>query len=166
MCPTGRHSLLPAAASSSSAAAAISPDLLPAFNVLDADRDGKIGRDDLKSFYSSRSGPDSLSDDAIGAMISAADSDRDGFVQFEEFESVLGRRQPTGGSIMEEVFRVIDRDGDGRVGFADLKSYLELAGMGAGDDDVRAMIRMGGGDEEQGIGLESFVRILTVGFAN
>ena len=163
MCPTGRYPL-------PSSAAVFSPDLRPAFDILDFDRDGKISRDDLKSFYSEKSAAEdsivaAVEDDVIGSMMSAADSDRDGFVEFSEFEGVLGRRVGSGLGIMEEVFRVMDRDGDGRVGFEDLKAYLELAGMGLGDEDVMAMIRMGGGDESQGIGLEALVEILAVDFA-
>jgi hypothetical protein len=43
MCPGGKYAGLdhPAGAG----------DLRPAFDVLDADRDGRISRDDLKSFY-------------------------------------------------------------------------------------------------------------------
>lgn len=146
-----------------SAAAVSSPDFRPAFDVLDADRDGKISRDDLKSFYSASVGP--TDDDVIASMISAADSDRNGFVDFEEFERVLAGGGGAGGGelgIMEEAFRVMDRDGDGLVGFEDLKKCLEWAGMGLGDEDVRAMIRMGGGDENEGVRLEGLMKILAV----
>ncbi|WOL15980.1 calmodulin-like protein [Canna indica] len=162
MCPSGRHHR----------GDNPSPGLRPAFDVLDADRDGKISRDDLKAFFSSSSSglaAPPLSDDDIGQMISAADADSNGLVEFEEFERVLARRGGAGGGdVMAEAFRFMDRDGDGKVGFGDLKAYLEMAGLPAGDEDVWAMLRLGGGgrDAADGVSFDGLLRILAVDFAN
>ncbi|MQL82155.1 hypothetical protein Taro_014621 [Colocasia esculenta] len=103
--------------------------LRPAFDVLDVDHNGRIGRDDLKAFYSGGGSED----EAIGSMIAAADADRDGYVAFEEFEWVVlrggGGGDSGGGGMMEEVFWVMDRDGDRRVGFADLRGYMDWAAL-------------------------------------
>ncbi|KAM0914151.1 hypothetical protein ACQ4PT_011695 [Festuca glaucescens] len=154
MCPGGRYAGLDLPAGAG--------DLRPAFDVLDADRDGRISRDDLKSFYASNTGGNAAatSDDDIAAMIAAADADRDGFVQYHEFEGLLA---PAATSAMEDVFRLMDRDGDGKVGFEDLKAYLGWAGMPVADDEVRAMISVAG-DGDGGVGLEALARILAVDF--
>ncbi|OEL33852.1 hypothetical protein BAE44_0005127 [Dichanthelium oligosanthes] len=158
MCPTGRYLGLDLSAVG---------DLRPAFDVLDADRDGRISRDDLKSFYAS-SGTTAggrFDDDDLAAMIAAADADRDGFVQYHEFERLLaGRAAVAGGrSAMEDAFRLMDRDADGKVGFEDLRAYLVWAGMPAADDEVRAMLRLAGGrDGGEGVGLEALARVLAV----
>jgi calmodulin len=155
MCPGGKYAGLdhPAGAG----------DLRPAFDVLDADRDGRISRDDLKSFYANTGG--ATSDDDIAAMIAAADADRDGFVQYHEFEGLLGRASTKGAatSAMEDAFRLMDRDGDGKVGFEDLKAYLGWAGMPVDDDEVRVMISVAG-DGDGGVGLQALARILAVDF--
>ncbi|KAL1548222.1 calcium-binding protein CP1-like [Salvia divinorum] len=141
-------------------------NLRSAFDVLDADGDGRISHADLRAFYGGISGSDD-DDDVIGSMISAADSNRDGFVEYEEFRRVLGggdgrkRREGVNGA-MEEAFRVMDKDGDGKVGMEDLKVYLEWAGLEARDEDVRAMIRLGGGDETGGVTFEGLLKILAV----
>lgn len=166
MCPTGRYLGLDLSGAGG--------DLRPAFDVLDADRDGRISRDDLKSFYAA-AGPaagDRFDDDDLAAMIAAADADRDGFVQYDEFERLLAGRAAAaaaaaGGagrrSAMEGAFRLMDRDGDGMVGFQDLKAYLDWAGMPAADEEVRAMIRVaGGGDGGEGVGLEALAGVLAV----
>ncbi|XP_010938230.1 calcium-binding protein CP1-like [Elaeis guineensis] len=158
MCPSSRYPSL-----RDLAAGAAPEDFRPAFDVLDADRDGKISRDDLKAFYSGFASP-ALSEDDISSMISAADADRNGFVDFDEFQRVLGRLS-AGGSVMKEAFRVMDRDGDGKVGFEDLKAYLGWAGMPIGDEEIRTMIRMGGGDAADGVGFDALVKILAVDFA-
>ncbi|KAG8096240.1 hypothetical protein GUJ93_ZPchr0013g36440 [Zizania palustris] len=139
--------------------------LRPAFDVLDVDRDGRISREDLKSFYANAATSEAFDDDDISAMIAAADADRDGFVQYEEFERLLGRAAdgPRCRSAMEDVLRMMDRDGDGKVGFDDLKAYLGWAGMPAADEEIRAMIRVagGGGDIGDGcVGLEALAVVL------
>ncbi|CAN6325419.1 unnamed protein product [Urochloa humidicola] len=166
MCPTGRYLGLDL-----SAAAGAGGDLRPAFDVLDADRDGRISREDLKSFYATAgtAGGGRVDDDDLAAMIAAADADHDGFVQYDEFESLLaGRAAAAAGgagrlSAMEDAFRLMDRDGDGKVGFDDLKAYLGWAGMPAADEEVRTMIRVaGGGDVDEGVGIEALARVLAV----
>jgi calmodulin len=164
MCPGGRYAgldLLPAGAGAG--------DLRPAFDVLDADHDGRISRDDLKSFYANASAggaaKERFDDDDIAAMIAAADADLDGFVQYHEFEGLLGRAGAGGGvpSAMEDAFRLMDRDGDGKVGFEDLKAYLGWAGMPVADEEIKAMISVAG-DGDGGVGLEALARILAVDF--
>ena len=161
MCPGGRYAGLDLPAGAGAG------DLRPAFDVLDADRDGRISRDDLKSFYANAATKERFDDDDIAAMIAAADADLDGFVQYHEFEGLLGRAAAGGGgrrsSAMEDAFRLMDRDGDGKVGFEDLKAYLGWAGMPVPDDEIRAMISMAG-DGDGGVGLQALARVLAVDF--
>eukprot|EP00262_Sarcandra_glabra_P001440 TRINITY_DN1153_c0_g1_i4.p1 TRINITY_DN1153_c0_g1~~TRINITY_DN1153_c0_g1_i4.p1 ORF type:complete len:159 (-),score=22.10 TRINITY_DN1153_c0_g1_i4:255-731(-) len=154
MCPSGRHPR--------SEIAAIS-DFRPAFDVLDANRDGKISLDDLRTFYTGLSGA-IADEEEIDTMISVADSNKDGFVEFEEFETVLGSRKSSSSEneAMREAFKVMDRDGDGKVGFDDLKSYMNWAGFSATDEDIKAMIKMGGGHEKDGVCFEGLLKILSV----
>ncbi|KAK4759329.1 hypothetical protein SAY87_022460 [Trapa incisa] len=152
-----------------------SGDLRSAFEVLDADRDGKISPDDLRTFYSGIHGASAGGDnDLIGTMITVADSNRDGFVEYEEFERVLdgvrerseGRRRSSGGggarSVMEDAFRIMDKDGDGKLCREDLRSFMELAGIGASDKEIAAMIRMGGGDDARGVTYEGLLKVLAI----
>ncbi|KAJ8623420.1 hypothetical protein MRB53_031949 [Persea americana] len=148
MCPSGRSEV------------AGSLKIRPAFQVLDTDRDGKISLDDLRTFYAGFNGAGATEED-MGSMISVADSNRNGFVEFDEFEQVLGCTIKSGGGFMEDVFRVMDRDGDGKVGFDDLKSYMSWAGLYSSDDDIWAMIRLGGGDGK-GVGYDGMLKILSV----
>ncbi|XVE82283.1 hypothetical protein DITRI_Ditri15bG0136000 [Diplodiscus trichospermus] len=153
MCPSERNLSRPA-------------DFKSAFEVIDADRDGKISREDLRRFYAGFSnGFDD--DEMIGTMISMADSNRDGFVEYEEFERVLGgsRKKASGFGVMEDVFKVMDKDADGKLSHDDLKSYMNWAGFSASDEDIKAMIRLGGGDENEGVSFHGLLNILAVDFA-
>ncbi|XP_043723602.1 calcium-binding protein CP1-like [Telopea speciosissima] len=159
MCPSGR--------TSSWGLEGVCTDFRPAFDLLDVDRDGKISLDDLRKFYSSFffSGANITSDEDIDSMISVADSNKDGFVEYDEFERVLippSQFQSGDKYVMEDMFKVMDRDGDGKVGFDDLRTYMNSAGFPAGDQDVKAMIRLGGGDENDGISYEGLHKILTL----
>ncbi|XP_010260417.1 PREDICTED: calmodulin-related protein 97A-like [Nelumbo nucifera] len=135
-----------------------------AFEVLDTDRDGKISRDDLRSFYARF--PDA-SDEDIGSMIWVADFNKDGFVEYDEFKRVLGcdcrRSSPHANWVMEDMFKIIDKDGDGKVGFEDLRIYMNWVGISATDEDIWAMIRLGGADGKEGISYEGVLKILAVG---
>ncbi|CAI0626232.1 unnamed protein product [Linum tenue] len=157
MCPSGRTLV------------AATTELKSAFDVLDADRDGKIGSDDLRRFYAGFSNAGEEEDTIIGTMISLADSNKDGFVEFEEFERVVGgndckdKNSPSAGGVMAEVFKAMDKDGDGKLSHGDLKSYMHSAGFEASDDDIRAMIRLaGGGEENDAVSYEDLLRILNV----
>ncbi|MCD7447066.1 hypothetical protein HAX54_022416 [Datura stramonium] len=163
MCPTGSvlHS-----------EATFRPNLQSAFDVLDVDRDGKISSDDLRASYGGFVGGDS-EDDVIGTMMTVADINKDGYVEFEEFEKVLEssrsrkgeeKRRNGRGNVMEDAFKEMDKDGDGKVGVEDLKSYLNLAGLQVDDDDdVKAMIKLGRGDDENGgVTYEGFLQILSL----
>lgn len=64
-------------------------------------------------------------------------------MEYEEFENVN-----VSSCVMEDVFNDMDRDGDGKVGYGDLCSYLDSAGIQVNDDDIKAMVRLGCGDDD------------------
>ncbi|XP_060197681.1 calcium-binding protein CP1-like [Lycium barbarum] len=150
MCPTG---------SALHSKATGKPNLRSAFDVLDVGRDGKISTNDLRTSYGEFLGDSE--DDVIGTMMTVADSNKDGYVEFEEFQKVLDSSRRV--NVMEDVFKVMNKDGDGKVGAEDLKSYLNFAGLQA-DDDVKAMIKLGRGDNDEngGVTYEGFLKILSL----
>ncbi|CAN8255620.1 unnamed protein product [Cochlearia groenlandica] len=139
------------------------PDFRQAFQVIDADRDGKISSQDLRLFYAgiSRSASSSPSGEIdTDEMISVADANKDGYVEFEEFEKVLETASYCkSNGLMKDVFEVMDRDGDGRLSYGDLKSYLDSAGLSSSDDEIDAMIRLAGGDSNGGVSFEGLLTI-------
>ncbi|CAM8921383.1 hypothetical protein QQ045_032067 [Rhodiola kirilowii] len=133
------------------------PLFRPAFDVLDTDGDGRISREDLQSFYTD--------EDVIGSMISSADFNRNGVVEYEEFERILSDSVASGDrggvGVMEEVFKSMDADGDGRVSYSDLKTYLSGAGLVVSDEEIEAMILLGGGGPD-GVSYEGLLAILAI----
>ncbi|KAI3821799.1 hypothetical protein L1987_09372 [Smallanthus sonchifolius] len=147
MCPTGT-SLWPARTIS---------DLRSAFEILDVDRDGKISHEDLKTSYAD------ADDDVIGSMMTVADSNKDGYVEYEEFEKLLEGDSNRSGGVLEDVFKAMDGDSDGKLGYGDLRSYLNSAGFEVSDDEIKGMIKLGDGDDESGgVTFDGFMKILAV----
>ena len=62
-------------------------DLQDAFNVFDADADGRIGVNDLKKVIQSLG--ESLSEAEISDLFQVADHDKDGFINFKEFSQLM-----------------------------------------------------------------------------
>ncbi|CAH2044612.1 unnamed protein product, partial [Thlaspi arvense] len=54
---------------------------------------------------------------------------------------------------------VVDANKDRRLSYSDLKSYMELAGLDAKDDEIKAIIRLGGGDSNGCISFDGLLRI-------
>ena len=40
----------------------------------------------------------------------------------------------------------MNKDGDGKLNHEDLKNYIAWAGFATSDEDIKAMIKLGGGD--------------------
>ncbi|OAY27613.1 calcium-binding protein CP1 [Manihot esculenta] len=156
MCPSGR---------SLASNTKTTSDFKEAFDILDADHDGKISRDDLRRFYAGLSSGDADNDEVLGSMISVADFNKDGFVEFEEFKRVLdgnGKKRSCNNGVMEDVFKVMDKDGDGKLSHDDLKSYMQWAGFDASDDDIKAMMKLGGGADKDGVSFGDLLKILSL----
>ncbi|KAK8585890.1 hypothetical protein V6N13_050860 [Hibiscus sabdariffa] len=144
-----------------------------AFEVLDRDGDGKISREDLKRFFEAAlyfpNGTSDDDDEMIEAMISLADSNNDGFVEYDEFERVSGLSESKQAAlsscfeVLGDAFKVMDKDGDGRLSYEDLKKHMKWAGLSAEDEDIKAMI--GFGDENEGVSFDALLKILVVDFA-
>ena len=137
--------------------------LRPAFEVLDVDGDGRIGREDLKSFFSSSAPPQKSSEPVIRSMIAAADANRDGYVAFNEFEDIL--HGGDGVTIMEEAFKKMDVDQDGELGLEDLKEFMKQAGLSTENEDIVGMISLAGLRGGEGVCFKDFLKVIAVDFA-
>ncbi|XP_050150526.1 calcium-binding protein CP1-like [Malus sylvestris] len=127
-----------------------------ASTVSDVDHDDKISKDDLRAFYAGFSSS-AAEENLTRLMMSTAD--KDGFVQYEEFEHILacddGAKSP---GVMEDVFKVMDKDGDGKLSHEENTSFFFIAT----DEDIKAMIKLGGSDENQGVTYAGLLKILAV----
>jgi len=184
MCPSGRNRRLPSEIKSWTE----EPwKVKEAFNLLDKDGDGKIGLSDLQDFFSSSrfNVGKGLSREEMESMISVADTDNSGSVDFEEFHRILRlimpeidetekRRSNTDDVQMwalKEAFNVIDTDGDGIVSAEDLKTFFssitasassssEISNAMMSEEDLGDMIEAAGGSAKCGVCYEGFARLM------
>ncbi|KAF7852053.1 hypothetical protein BT93_L1142 [Corymbia citriodora subsp. variegata] len=109
-------------------------------------------------------------EDVLVTMMAVVDANRDGFVEFEEFkrrgregrEDKLKEDAVAGGRLMEDVFRSMEKDGDGRLSYEDLRSYMVWAGQGTSEDEIKVIIRLGGSRKAEGVSLDGLMKVLAV----
>ncbi|GLJ31618.1 hypothetical protein SUGI_0634720 [Cryptomeria japonica] len=143
-----------------------SPSVKEAFNLLDRDGDGRIAFNDLQDFFSTCK-QHYLSKEEIESMISVADKDHNGFVEFEEFEGLVTElmmvdEKNEENTALEEAFRVMDKDGDGIVSVGDLKSFMGDAMHNVNDEDVVGMMKAAGACAQSGICCKDFLALITM----
>uniref|UniRef100_A0A0D6QXV5 EF-hand domain-containing protein n=1 Tax=Araucaria cunninghamii TaxID=56994 RepID=A0A0D6QXV5_ARACU len=144
-----------------------SPNVKEVFHVLDRDGDGRIAYSDLQDFFRS-SHHHNLSEEEIESMLSVADMDRSGSVEFEEFEvlmnALMTREEENGGDALEEAFRAMDRDGDGVVSVGDLKSFMAVAmqNVDVREEDVVEMMEAAGARAESGMCYKDFLALIMI----
>ncbi|CAM6039208.1 unnamed protein product [Sphagnum compactum] len=162
-----------------------------AFDLLDRDGDGNIMESDLTEFLqisNLQNKTTSLSPDEIKRMIAVADMNGDGAVSFDEFRTLLLQQQqkntnpfgaatpPTrrstrtsagGSTYLEDMFRVLDRNGDGVLCSEDLKQVMNtIMGQALSADDLAYMLATastgrGSSSHDSYVSFQDFVRFMT-----
>ena len=98
------------------------------FLSLDADKDGKLSKDDLEKGFT-QANPGQTVD--IQAIVRSMDSDGSGFVDYSEFlMAAVNWKQVLTTEVMENAFKAFDIDGNGKIEVGDVKGMLQ------GEQDV------------------------------
>jgi Ca2+-binding EF-hand superfamily protein len=141
-----------------------------AFNLLDQDGDGTIKAEDLASFLQ-QSFKSTLTIEDIDLMISLADRDGSGSVNFDDFFSLLTQSSPVvenpkqsaksfsslGDEALREMFRMLDRNGDGVVCSEDLGGVMvEALGQSLSADDLTLMLETATGAGDRKVTFQDF----------
>eukprot|EP00249_Psilotum_nudum_P010216 c22407_g1_i2 orf=377-898(-) len=123
--------------------------LKEAFSLLDKDGDGAISHSDLYAFFESCN-KSVINDQEIKDMIAYADTDGNGRVDYQEFENLLGAETDEMGSTLassyledpslQEVFRIMDQDGDGVLSMDDLRQFWRESGYPISQEDLEMML--------------------------
>jgi Ca2+-binding EF-hand superfamily protein len=125
------------------------------FKMLDADKDGKVSLEEL--FLAIKSGKLGLlhSETGCRAFMKAADSNADGHISMKEFTQYVRKREAD----LTKVFKEIDKDGDGKLSTAELRTYLERALVKKVSlDDAAMLMRKIDTDKSGSIELGELVR--------
>jgi calmodulin len=145
-------------------------DIREAFDLFDKDQDGRITSIELLTVMKALRQP--ASDVEIQEMITHADKDGNGTVEFDEFLSMMTRRLTSHDpddeeaarrrheTEMRQAFRVFDIDGDGLIDADELRQTMENLGERLSDEDVRAMIREADKNGDGKVDYEEFVHMI------
>jgi centrin-1 len=100
--------------------------------------------------------------DEIRKMISDADKDGSGTINFDEFVSIMtvkmGERDPK--EEMIKAFRLFDEDETGKITFKNLKRVATELGENMTDEELQEMIDEADRDGDGEVSLDDFLRIM------
>ncbi|WAR19123.1 CALM-like protein [Mya arenaria] len=135
-------------------------ELRKSFQVFDADGDGRVSRDELRTAM--RRLGQNPTEDEIDDIYEQVDADGSGTIEFEEFAEMMRHRWETVDEKEElrRSFRVFDRDGDGFISEAELRCIMTQLGEMT-DAEVTDMMKQADGDGDGKINYEEFVRMMT-----
>ena len=136
--------------------------LLAAFSLFDKDGDGTITTKELGTVM--RSMGQMPSEKELRDMINEVDSDGNGFIDFQEFLTLVARKMMTEKETDEEMmqaFKVFNRDGDGFISAPELRLVMVNLGEKLTDEEIQEMIREVDVDGDGQINFEEFKRLMT-----
>jgi len=135
---------------------------LAAFSLFDKDGDGTITTKELGTVM--RSMGQMPSEKELRDMINEVDSDGNGFIDFQEFLTLVARKMMTEKETDEEMmqaFKVFNRDGDGFISAPELRLVMVNLGEKLTDEEIQEMIREVDVDGDGQINFEEFKRLMT-----
>uniref|UniRef100_A0A0C9S737 TSA: Wollemia nobilis Ref_Wollemi_Transcript_13984_875 transcribed RNA sequence n=1 Tax=Wollemia nobilis TaxID=56998 RepID=A0A0C9S737_9CONI len=131
-------------------------ELLQVFKKFDANNDGKISSSELQSLMAALGSQ--ASDAEIASMMREADTDGDGFINFEEFieSNTKGVSNAHLLKDLENAFKMYDLDKNGAISVEELHKVLKSLGEGTSLQECRQMIKGVDKDADGSINLEEF----------
>lgn len=131
-----------------------------AFSLFDRDGDGSIPTAELGTVLRALGQNPSASE--LKQMINEVDQDGDGTVDFPEFLVLLVRKmkEASGETEMQEAFKVFDRDGNGMITAAEIRTAMYNLGEKLTDEEIDEMIKEADLDGDGQLSYEEFTSIL------
>ena len=144
-------------------------DVQNAFKKFDIDGDGSIDRSEMTKALTS--GGQSFTQQEIDALFNAADVNRDGTVDYEEFITLMC---PSAATIVHKfrsqyksiddvraAFKRFDANGDGALSKNELSAALKSSGHSYSDVEVDAIFSLGDVDGDGEVSLQEFVDLMS-----
>eukprot|EP00249_Psilotum_nudum_P023754 c28974_g1_i1 orf=406-933(-) len=167
MCPQSRSDVLDNLWKQVNSSHSNLHQLKEAFCFLDRDGDGQMSPFDLNIFFNSCSGI-TINDEEIRAMIACADTDGNGRVDYDEFQHLLGAESEESRSTLassdlvehaslQEVFRILDQDGDGVLSKYDLEQFATKSGHLRSQEELEMMLEVASTAQNHSVSFEDFV---------
>mmetsp|Transcript_37098 Transcript_37098/g.90941 ORF Transcript_37098/g.90941 Transcript_37098/m.90941 type:complete len:163 (-) Transcript_37098:186-674(-) len=139
-------STLTSSTSTKSSASSRRGELKSAFDLFDKNGDGRISVDELSSVLDALGAGTTVSNH-VKEMIATVDSDRNGTIEFEEFERALEVQGgvaivdgDAGEAHWRSVFEMFDADGNGMISPEELKDMMARFGTTVSLKEAREML--------------------------
>ncbi|KAE8724169.1 putative calcium-binding protein CML17 [Hibiscus syriacus] len=134
-------------------------ELLEIFRSFDRNNDGSLTQLELGSLL--RSLGLEPSSDQVEALIQKADTNNNGLVEFSEFVSLvapemLSEKSPYGEQQLRQLFKMLDRDGNGYITAAELAHSMAKLGHALTAEELTGMIKEADTDGDGMISFEEF----------
>ncbi|KAJ6682831.1 CALMODULIN [Salix koriyanagi] len=136
-------------------------ELQEAFCLFDKDGDGCITFEELATVIKSLH-DHSATDEELHIMMSEADVDGNGTIEFVEFLNLMARKMRENDAYEElkEVFKVFDKDHDGYISPNELRHVMINLGEHLTEKESEEMIREADWDGDGQVNYEEFVKIM------
>ena len=135
-------------------------ELRTAFRVYDKDGNGDIDLDELRdvvtALHVGGRGADALE------VMSAADTNGDGRISFEEFKQLVRPLYDASASALRKIFAMFDADGSGFIDVAELGVVLNKLGLGKDADTHEALERVFAAADTDGNGKVDFAEFTSL----
>ncbi|KAL3526772.1 hypothetical protein ACH5RR_011428 [Cinchona calisaya] len=130
------------------------------FNKFDANKDGKISEEEYKLALRVMGGKNAKLSE-IAKAFKEADSNGDGFIDFEEFIKVQNEEGGVKTSDIQGAFRVFDLDGNGKISAEELLEVMRRLGEKSSLNACKKMIRGVDADGDGLINMDEFMHMMT-----
>jgi len=133
-----------------------------AFKLFDADGDGTISVQELETVMKSLGLQ--ASQQELQQMMTEADEDGSGSIEFEEFLNMMKKKMKENENSIEDVkaaFKVFDQNGDGFISSQELKNVMMTLGEVLSEEEIQEMIREADADGDGKVCFVEFASMLS-----
>uniref|UniRef100_A0A5K0WQF8 EF-hand domain-containing protein n=2 Tax=Nymphaea colorata TaxID=210225 RepID=A0A5K0WQF8_9MAGN len=129
------------------------------FAKFDANKDGKLSAEELGRVLKALGRDNSQAE--VMSMMRVADTDNDGFIDFNEFMAVVGKGGGVKESDMQSAFHVFDVDGDGKISGEEVFQVLKRLGERCSLEECKRMVKGVDKDGDGKVDIQEFMVMMT-----